>query len=98
MKNNHENNEGTREAIRQYVINADRETYDQITAAAHTLTANARKIQNDLNRFSVEDTGRQAIATPEDWAAYIDVVLAEVGELMAWELIGEPLTRKHPTR
>ena len=88
------NAQETRETFRDYVINT-RPLYEGITAPALTLAANLRAAIATVNRDAAPKMGGAAlIETDADKKAAISVYIAEVAEVLEWELIGQYNTRK----
>lgn len=87
----------TRETFRDYAIN-ERPIYEGITGPAQTLAANLRAAIERINREHAPQLGGAAlIETAADKRAAISVYLAEVAEVLEWELIGQYNTRTGST-
>ena len=88
------NEQETRETFRDYALNT-RQIYDGITGPASTLAANLRAAIDRVNREPAARTdGRPLIETDADKRAAISVFIAEVEELLTWDLIGQYRTRE----
>ena len=83
------NEQETRETFRDYAIN-DRAIYEGIEHPARLLAANLRAAISTINRkHAPEIGGADLIETEAEKRAAISVYIAEIGELLEWELIGE---------
>ena len=83
------NEQETRETFRDYAIN-ERAIYEGITGPAQTLAANLRAAIATVNRkHAPEIDGAALIETDADRKAAISVYIAEVTEVLEWELIGQ---------
>lgn len=84
----------TRETFRDYAINT-RPIYEGITGPARLLAANLRGAIEQVNREHARAMdGAALIETDADKQAAISVYLAEVAEVLQWELIGQYKTRE----
>lgn len=84
----------TRETFRDYAINT-RPIYEGITGPARMLAANLRGAIEQVNREHARAMdGAALIVSDADKQAAIAVYLAEVAEVLQWELIGQYKTRK----
>lgn len=87
-------NQETRETFRDYALN-DRAIYESIEHPAHLLAANLRAAITQVNRkHAPELNGANLIETDADKRAAISVFVAEIEELLTWNLIGQYNTRK----
>jgi hypothetical protein len=78
-----------RETFRAYAEN-DRPIYDGIQATARVLAGNLRAAIAQYNRDAAGEIGGDPrIETDADKRAAISVFVAEVEELLTWELIGQ---------
>ena len=83
------NEQETRELFQMYAVN-ERAIYEGIHAAALTLAANLRGAITQINRKTAPELGgADLIQTEQDKRAAISVYIAEVTEVLEWELIGQ---------
>ena len=88
------NEQETRETFRAYITNT-RPLYEGITAPALTLAGNLRNAIKAVNReYAPEMGGAALIETDADKRAAISAYIAEVAEVLEWELIGQYNTRQ----
>ena len=86
----------TRETFRAYIVN-DRATWEGIESYGRLLACNCRAVIEWVNRkHAPQIGGGSLIDTEADKRAAIAAYLAEVDEIVTWELIGKGKAQNGP--